>query len=599
VNKDREDQRTTTDVGRHPGAGQGGCDANRKASETTELRYLANFERLVISLSGRFINLAPEELDKEITAALKTIGSFAKVDRSYVFLFSADGKRISNTHEWCSAGIDPAIGNVQDAPVDTYPWVMPKFTRGEVVHVPDVSRLPPEAERERREMQSQGIRSLINLPLVCAGRTLGFIGFDSVRLHKTWREDQIKLLKVVGEIVAGAIERTRATTTLKRQAQMEKMIARISTRFINVGAGQLDWEIGRALEEIGVFTDVSRCYLFQLSDDRRHLSNTHEWCAPGIAPHIHRLQGLVVDEFGYSIGRMRRGDAFHVPRVDELPAEANRERREFEREGIQSLINVPVMAKGDMIGILGFDAVHARPPWSDDDIRLLQLASEILANALASRSAEERIQVSLREKEVLLREIHHRVKNNLQVIHSLLYLQSDAIRDRVSPLALNAFRQSQGRIKSMATIHDRLYRDNDLANIDFDDYLHALIPDLVRLYDGRECIATEIRAHGSQLGIDAAIPCGLVVNELVTNSLTHAFPDSRSGRIEIGLARTADNRFELMVADDGIGFPPGEDWRNRRGLGLQLVSDLVAQLSGEVSFETGAGTRFRIRFQGE
>ncbi len=448
-------------------------------------------------------------------------------------------------------------------------------------------------------MQAQGIKSLINLPLVCAGRTLGFVGFDSVRVRKTWQEDQIKLLKVVGEIIAGAIERARATTALTRQVQMEKMVARISTRFINVGAGQLDREIERALEEIGIFTNVSRCYLFQVSADRRHMSNTHEWCAPGLAPHIHRLQGLLIDEFGYSMDRMRRGEAFHVPRVDDLPAEAEREKLEFQREGIQSLINVPIMAKGDMIGFLGFDAVHARIDWSDDDIRLLRMIGEILANALASRSAEAQLEASLREKEVLLREIHHRVKNNLQVIHSLLYLQSDAIRDRVDPLALDAFRQSEGRIKSMATIHDRLYRDNDLADIDFEDYLHALIPDLVRLYDGRARIATEIRAHGSRLGIDAAIPCGLIVNELVTNSLTHAFPDARPGRIEIALARTADNRFELMVADDGIGFPPGADWRNRRGLGLQLVSDLAAQLSAEVSFETGAGTRFRILFRGQ
>ncbi len=105
-------------------------DVGETAPQGSELRYLANFERLVIRLSGRFINLAPEELDEAITAALEAIGSFAKVDRSYVFLFSADGRRVSNTHEWCSAGIDPAMANIQDVSVDTYPWVMPKFSQG-------------------------------------------------------------------------------------------------------------------------------------------------------------------------------------------------------------------------------------------------------------------------------------------------------------------------------------------------------------------------------------------------------------------------------------------------------------------------------------
>ena len=211
MKKHREDQRIAKDVG-------------ETAPQGPELRYLANFERLVIRLSGRFINLAPEELDEEINAALEAIGSFANVDRSYVFLFSADGKRVSNTHEWCSAGIDPGIGGVQDVSVDAYPWVMPKFARGEVVHIADVSRLPPEAVQEKREMQAQGIKSLINLPLACGGRALGFVGFDSVRVRKTWPDDHIKLLKVVGEIIAGAIERARTTAALTRQVQMEKMV---------------------------------------------------------------------------------------------------------------------------------------------------------------------------------------------------------------------------------------------------------------------------------------------------------------------------------------------------------------------------------------
>jgi two-component sensor histidine kinase len=296
------------------------------------------------------------------------------------------------------------------------------------------------------------------------------------------------------------------------------------------------------------------------------------------------------------MARMRRGEIFHVARVADLPPEAHTEKQEFEREGIRTLINVPMMARGSMIGFLGFDAVHNHVVWSDDDIRLLRLVAEILANALERKSAEERLQASLREKEVLLREIHHRVKNNLQVVHSLLYLQANAIAGEVDPLALDAFRHSQARIKSMAAIHDRLYRAVDLARIDFDDYLHALIPDLLRLYPGSERIAVHMVASGTRLTIDTAIPCGLIVNELVTNSLEHAFPDRPAGRIDVSLDQTEGGRFELVVADDGIGFPPGMGWRNRKTLGLQLVSDLVSQLDGEVAFETGAGTRYRIRF---
>jgi two-component sensor histidine kinase len=562
------------------------------------LQYLANFAHLILTLSGRFINLCGDELNNEISAALEAIGNFANVDRSYVFLFSEDGARVTNTHEWCSPGIEPAIAQVQDVPVEIYSWAMPRFKRGEVVHIPNVSLLPRDAEKEQRTMHNQGIQSLINVPLICAGKVLGFVGFDSVRTRKTWRDEHIKLLKVVGEIIAGTIGRERVTARLTRQAQLEKMVAHISTRFINLPTEALDDEIGHAIEEIGVFTGVDRCYLFEFTADRCHMNNTHEWCAAGIESHIDRLQGYAVEDFGYSMARMKRGEVFHVPRVADLPATADREKKEFEQEGIKTLVNVPIMAKGEMIGFLGVDAVHNHLVWSDDDRRLLRLIGEIFANALDRRSTEERLRISLNEKEVLLREIHHRVKNNLQIVQSLLYLQETAMNGQGEPAALDAFRHSQSRIKSMATIHDRLYRSRDLANIDFGDYLRALIPDLVGLLNHSDRISIEIRAHEVRLSIDAAIPCSLIVNELVTNSLEHAFPDERSGKIEIGFFRTGDTRFELSVADNGVGFVPAAVWPNPGTLGLQLVSDLVAQIDGEVSIEADSGTRFLVRFPG-
>jgi len=576
-------------------------DARARTAESEtrpeDLRYLTKFQDLILTLSGRFVNLGTKDLDDGITDALEAIGRFADVDRSYVFLFSADGRRVSNTHEWCAEGVQPGIDGIQDVPVELFSWAMPKFKKGEVVHIPDVSRLPADADKEKREMQAQGIRSLINVPLICDGRALGFVGFDSVRTRKTWRQDHIKLLKVVGEMFAGAIERERATSALTRQVRMETLVAHISTRFINLPTYALDREIGKAIEKIGAFTAVDRSYLFQLTPDGRYMNNTHEWCAPGIEPHLDRLQGLPVGEFSYSMNWMRGGEVFHVPRVTDLPDEAQREKQEFEQEGIKTLITVPIMTRGKMVGFLGFDAVGSHLVWSDDDIRLLRLVGEIFANALERKSTQERLQTSLREKEVLLREIHHRVKNNLQVIHSLLYLQADAIRDQVDPVALDAFRNSQSRIKSMATIHDRLYRSREIAGIDFQDYLDALIPDLLRLYKGEGQIGTQINAGNTRLSIDTAIPCALIVNELVTNSLEHAFSDGEFGNIAISLTEHADGLLELVVADDGRGFSSGEDWRSRKTLGLQLVSDLLSQLGGDMSVNTGQGTCYRIRFR--
>jgi len=251
VTEETENRRPVLPFARRTGILSPERHAARDEDASTALQYLADFEHLILTLSGRFINLATEHLDNEITGALEAIGTFAEVDRSYVFLFSLDGSRVTNTHEWCAAGIDPGMEQVQDVSVAVYSWAMPRFKRGEVVHIPDVARLPLDAEKEKRDMQAQGIQSLINVPLVCAGKALGFVGFDSVRSRKTWSEDHIKLLKVAGEIIAGAIERDRATATLTRQMQLEKMVADISTRFINLPTDELEGEIGHAIEKIG------------------------------------------------------------------------------------------------------------------------------------------------------------------------------------------------------------------------------------------------------------------------------------------------------------------------------------------------------------
>lgn len=569
-------------------------------SANEALRYLANFAGLITALTGRFVVLGPESLDEEITTALREIGEFAAVDRSYVFQFSGDGTRISNTHEWCAEGIEPAINFIQDTPVEEFEWAMSRFLRGEVLYIEHVADLPPDAAKVKVELQRQGIQSLINLPLICGGNVLGFVGFDSVRHSQSWTADHIKLLKVVGEIIAGAIERTRATMALRRQVEMETLVAQISTRFINVPVSHLDREIDRAIGEIGSFTGVDRSYVFQFSNGGRTMSNTDEWCAEGIEPHMERLQGLPVDAFDYSMKRMRQGEVFYVADVSQLPVEANAEKAEFEAEGIRTLINVPIMLRGEMTGFLGFDAVRTRKDWSDDDIRLLKLVGEIIANALERTSAEQQLQKSVREKEVLLREIHHRVKNNMQVVDSLLYLQAQALRGQVDadPLAIDAFTKSQNRIKSMAAIHERLYRSRDLSSIECGEYLRTLVPELLRSYDISDRITTRIESESLFLAIDQAIPCGLIVNELLTNSLKHGFPGGRAGNVIIRLQVLPDGRYEMCVMDDGVGMPEHERLDIPGSMGLRLVRDLTQQLEGELTIESHAGTRVCLVFGG-
>ncbi|NVN89306.1 MAG: PAS domain S-box protein [Desulfuromonadales bacterium] len=211
------------------------------------------------------------------------------------------------------------------------------------------------------------------------------------------------------------------------------------------------------------------------------------------------------------------------------------------------------------------------------------------------KRAEEQVSASLREKEILLHEIHHRVKNNLQIVSTLLDLQSDYIVDEQ---ARGYFRESQDRINSMALIHEKLYQSKDFASIDFAVYMESLIDHLFKSYViEQNRISLEIDVGEVNLGIDEVIPCGLIVNELVSNSLKHAFPDGRSGTITVRCRRDEGERIVLAVADNGVGMQPGLDIKNADTLGLQLVDMLAKQLRGAALMDgTQGGTVVSISF---
>jgi len=221
----------------------------------------------------------------------------------------------------------------------------------------------------------------------------------------------------------------------------------------------------------------------------------------------------------------------------------------------------------------------------------------VIRDITERKRAEEQIKASLKEKEILLREIHHRVKNNIQVISSLLSLQAGYITEEKY---LDMFRESQNRILSMSLIHEKLYHSRDLTKIDFNDYVRDLVYDLFEYYGANTgSIALNINVENVSLGIDSAIPCGLIINELVTNSLKYAFPDGRKGELNVSLRPIDDNMIELIIGDNGIGIPEELDFRNTRSLGLHLVTILVEnQLHGEINLDRSKGTEFQIKFKG-
>jgi two-component sensor histidine kinase len=222
-------------------------------------------------------------------------------------------------------------------------------------------------------------------------------------------------------------------------------------------------------------------------------------------------------------------------------------------------------------------------------------ASTIARDITNANAVREGLHASVAEKELLLKEIHHRVKNNLQVIVSLLKLERASVTDA---RALRSFEDSLERVGSMALLHEKLYQSRNLGSVDLADYLRQLALTLVQnngINPDRVLLA--FACEPVSIGMDYAVPCGLIANELISNALKHAFPGDRRGEITIELKKSAGESLLLFaVSDDGVGVPDGCDVRRTQSLGLQLVMLLVGQIHGTFHHHRGRGSRFEISF---
>jgi len=403
------------------------------------------------------------------------------------------------------------------------------------------------AELERRgEVESIGAPSIdwLGVPLNIDGQTIGVLVVQSYTEGVRYGEEEKNLLKFVSDQVAMAIHRQKSAEEVEER---ERFLSSIFES-IQDGISILDKDyriirVNPAIEKWYAHAMPLRgkkCFeAYHLRSERCTVCPTRKTLETGTA--------------AYEV----------VPRIG----------RHGKVTGWIDLFSFPLIDKttGQMEGVI-----------------------EYVRDITERKQAEDRLQTSLREKEVLLREIHHRVKNNMQVISSLLNLQARRIAD---PTVLEMFKDSQRRIRSMALVHERLYQSADLSRIEFSSYLNHLATHLFHSCQADSSrIRLSLHTEKLYLNINTAIPCGLIVNELVSNAFKHAFPEGRSGEVEISFRRLADDGYELRVRDDGVGFPEGLDFRQTESLGLQIVSTLVTQLNGKIDLDRSAGTEFQVLF---
>ncbi len=508
------------------------------------LQYRVAFERLLTQISTQFINLTSKEIDQGINQALKAIGEFTLVDRIYIY--SSDGKQSSLTHEWCAAEISSPLNNEPKIPRDAFLWITPQLRQFQTVYIPCVDELPEAAEAEMLSLKELGVKTFVAVPLVYDSVLIGTLCFSSIIDFKVWSEEDITLLSTVGDIFASTLARKYVETAIRESEERFRQLA----------------------ENID---DVF--WIFCLENNRPiYISPAYE--------KIWNRTCKSVYEDAFSFFNFLHPD-------DRNPAKSE---LEAWQRGEHSNIEYRVMRPD---GEIRWICDRAFPIRNEQGIvyRYAGIAEDISERKLAF----EQLQASLRDKEVLLQEIHHRVKNNLQIISSLLYLQGNRIKD---DQAREFIQDSRNRIDSMALVHEILYREIDFAGVNFAEYIKNLAMNLFDLYKvSNSNIFFEVTVSPEILiSLEQAIPCGLIINELITNALKHSFIINQAGIVFVRLETNLKQQIVLAVGNNGDRLPTNFELERTQSMGLRLVMTLVQQLQGILELDQGDFITFKIIF---
>jgi len=395
-----------------------------------------------------------------------------------------------------------------------------------------------------------GTRSLLGVPLISQGKAIAVLNLVS-KLPQAYTAEDLVLVMAIGQQIAGAVANARLYGQLK---QSQEAVGR---------SEELFRQMAENVREVFFLVDHKSYEVLYVNRAFKELwgrSCESLYQQPSVwLDAIHPEDLDLVNE------------AFEI---QQTTGEFDEEFRIIRPDGSMRWIHDCVVPIRDELGQIS---------------RLVGIAEDVTER----RQAVDNIKASLEEKEVLLKEINHRVKNNLQIISSLLSLQSRDIKDEKT---LSAFQASQDRIRAMALVHEKLYQSDDLARIDFGEYIKSLATDLGSSYGlGLRDIKLKIDVDNILLGVDTAIPCGVIVNELVANSLKHAFPGDRSGEITVSF-READGQYTMTFKDDGVGLPDDLDITHPSSLGLTIVNALTGQLGGTISLGRNGGSEISITF---
>jgi signal transduction histidine kinase len=335
----------------------------------------------VAELSARMVHVSLREWDAELERGLQRAAEFLGMDRASLQEYQPGGSivRIS----WAVEGIE-RLSRVVEA--GQFPWTTAQLQQRHIVRFSRVDELPEEAAIDRQGYQDIGTRSCLSLPVSAGGSVLGVLSFHSIRHERSWPDDFVQRLQLLGEVFAGALVRRAAELLLNERLRFEALLSEQTALLSSRLPADVDQQIRRGLRQIADFFEVDRGSLTEFSEDRRTVHVTHSWVAEGVKP---APPAIGLDELPWVVARLQNGEVVRFSRVEELPAEeAAVDRATYLRLGIRSRLEVPLMVGGKVVGALAFSTVRAERAWKDELVQRLRLFGEVFANVLSRRRAE-------------------------------------------------------------------------------------------------------------------------------------------------------------------------------------------------------------------
>jgi PAS domain S-box-containing protein len=586
-------------------------DITERRQAEEKLQYRLQMEHLITTRSTCLMNLSSHEIEHEITAALQAVGEFAGVDRSYIFLFSEDGTTMDNTHEWCAPGVEPQRDNLQGLLTETFPWWIEHLRRRAPIHIPHVADLPLEASAEKAILQAQAIQSLLVVPMVYGKSLRGFLGFDAVRGEKTWAEEDIALLKMMGEIFAGALERQRAEEALQQEVQISTALVRVGQALItSLDTPTILDHLCQVTTEV-LACDASHTFLWTPEDDVYvPVSGYGGTPAQWEAMRVMRIPSYAMAGL---LARLRQEEVVEVVVT---------ESQDFVPLGLAKYYGVTAglymaLRRGDeLIGIQSATYRGRIASLISQQKRIAHGIVHIASLALNNARLLEQAESANRLKSDFLATISHELRTPLNAIMGYTDLM---LEESFGPLqaeqhkALQAVRRAAHEEFELITATldvSRLETGRspvDVSDVNISALMEELQQEITRAGEKPSlAFVWRVMPELPQVHTDRA-KLKIILKNLLSNAVK--FTEQGSVTVEVN---SHNGGVEFDVTDSGIGITPevlpvifdpfrqGDSSTTRRyggmGLGLYIVRRMVELLEGMITVESavGKGSTFRV-----